>query len=661
MITEMARLASVDCPSARRLAWLALAATSLAGCGRIGLDLLPKSLIEDGSLPSGADDADAGGAPPTSLREGGLETAPDAGSCESNCENPHGTAECVAQRCVTTCANGYADCDGNPANGCETSVMDTASQCGSCALTCENPHGERACAAGLCTPSCAAGFADCDGDASNGCESDLSAPTTCGACGVRCTNEHGSAVCDQGRCMPSCASGYADCDGDASNGCETNTASDPMHCGSCTNACGTNGQVCMAGMCRASTCQTGRGECDDNLTVTCETDLTTSVDHCGFCGNVCRANNGTPGCGSGSCNVARCNGGYGNCDNVASNGCEAQLSSSVAHCGACGAACSNAHGSTSCVASACAPSCSTGWGDCDQSRANGCETALDSVNHCGGCGRVCPANGGSPTCNGGVCGTDCNLSGTWALKVQLAVTWPDSQQIAGGNGSHTFWLRLVGTHDGNALATTVSDCGRSVPPFRSSSVNETFLFGYANTLFDETPPFMPTASATASLNGRSPGSSFSLPLTALLMGTSLPDPVNAAWPARASSLTRVDHDGDGKAGVTADYSNSNGYSYPRTGTSLFSDRALRAYTASRLVFSLNGSLNNCTRSTGPATVKFIDTRIYGCRKDDGSDCNASEADFLDRNCVPYNPGSASYTLVKVGSGATCADVKSALP
>jgi hypothetical protein len=38
----------------------------------------------------------------------------------------------------------------------------------------------------VCTPTCNAGFANCDGDPNDGCEANLSSTSSCGACGVVC-------------------------------------------------------------------------------------------------------------------------------------------------------------------------------------------------------------------------------------------------------------------------------------------------------------------------------------------------------------------------------------------------------------------------------------------------------------------------------------------
>jgi hypothetical protein len=654
---------------------VALSAGLLAACGRIGVEPLPAEAdgdvgsvldgsVDDASWAAGdADEADMDAEPGTSAD---ADADVDANAaCMMSCQNENGSASCASGSCVTTCAIGYGDCDGNPNNGCETNTTTNAMTCGGCMLGCMNAHGSVSCSAGVCAPTCASGFADCDEDTDNGCETDLNAVTSCGNCTMACANAHGSTRCQAGVCVPTCAAGYANCDGNVQNGCETNINSDPTHCGSCPNACGTNGQVCTNGACQASPCMAGRAECDGNLAQTCEQDTTSSVNHCGFCGNVCSVANGTPRCTASTCQVNSCTSGFGNCDNNASNGCEVTLATSTNHCGACGAACTNAHGSTRCTGSACVPTCGTGFGDCDSSRPNGCETALNSISHCGMCGRTCPANGGTAVCNAGVCGTICNLTGTYALKMSVAGSWPQDSYIRSGSGTFQFWMRLTGTHSGNSLTGTVTECGRFIPPFSARTVSESFSFHYANSVFDGN--FLPASAATITLANASPGASMTLPGTAVQMGIDMAiapwsrNPVTAAWPTAASQIpaaNRIDMDGDGNPGVTAEYEDN--YDHPRTGGSLFDPRSDNPYVASRVSFSLNGTLNSCTQATGSANFAYIDTRIYACSLDSGT-CNGSQASFLDTNCLNYTMGSATYTLVKVANGASCATIRAALP
>jgi hypothetical protein len=309
------------------------------------------------------------------------------------------------------------------------------------------------------------------------------------------------------------------------------------------------------------------------------------------------------------------------------------------------------------------PTCGTGFGDCDTSRPNGCETPLNTISNCGTCGRTCPANGGTAVCNAGVCNTICSLTGTYALKMSVAGSWPNDTYISGGSGTFQFWMKLQGTHSGHSIAATVTECGRFVPNFSATMVSETYNYGYPNSLFDGN--FLPSTSTTVTLGSSSPGASFVLAPAATQMGINMADPINGSWPSQASGIAagiRVDMDADGQPGVSAVYANGGGLQYPRTSTSFIATRSDRPYVASRVAFSLNGSLTSCTQSTGSGTFTHIDTRIFACRQDSGSQCSGSQASFLDQNCVNYTmPSTATYTLVKVADGASCATIRAALP
>jgi hypothetical protein len=83
-------------------------------------------------------------------------------------------------------------------------------------------------------------------------------------CTPPCTNAHGTTICVDGICLPSCAPGYSDCDSDPSNGCEANLLSDPTHCGKCAGVCAADGgnPVCLAGVCGPTSCGPGTGDCE---------------------------------------------------------------------------------------------------------------------------------------------------------------------------------------------------------------------------------------------------------------------------------------------------------------------------------------------------------------------------------------------------------------
>jgi hypothetical protein len=121
------------------------------------------------------------------------------------------------------------------------------SNCGSCGRVCPTPPNTLpSCMSGSCAFQCMPGFANCDANLSNGCETDIAnSAENCGRCGMRCSSGPGSGTCVRGMCSTlMCPMGTADCDGVPTNGCEANLATN-SRCGSCTHACGTTYGMCL--------------------------------------------------------------------------------------------------------------------------------------------------------------------------------------------------------------------------------------------------------------------------------------------------------------------------------------------------------------------------------------------------------------------------------
>jgi hypothetical protein len=142
-------------------------------------------------------------------------------------------------------------------------------------------------------PPCEALHADCDGDANNGCESDLMHDRNhCGLCGTRC--ETPDCSCDNGKLALHCDRGRADCDAMLSNGCETDVTTSMQHCGACQRLCHTDGHDVTSGICVAGRCEitcepriSPEQDCDGNPDNGCESYLDFDTQNCGECGKVC--------------------------------------------------------------------------------------------------------------------------------------------------------------------------------------------------------------------------------------------------------------------------------------------------------------------------------------------------------------------------------------
>ena len=260
-----------------------------------------------------------------------LRDAEHCGDCNTQC----GTNEyCISGEC--RCQNGSFDCDGNPANGCESKE-----ECGS-SLTCASEDLK-------CDDKCCSEGETCCGDA---CFDTKNDPMHCGGCNAEpCTSDQ---KCVEGVCEDV----TIECDGDdiACFGACVYTGSDPKNCGSCGNVCGPN-QDCEDGECKdkavVNDCEEPKKMCYG----TC-TDIMIDDLNCGDCLNACGE---SEKCIGGVCEL-QC-GELTNCGGVCHD-----TQTSANHCGDCATECKAGQ---ECRGGTCG--CAPGFVDCDGNPANGCE------------------------------------------------------------------------------------------------------------------------------------------------------------------------------------------------------------------------------------------------------------------------------------------------
>jgi hypothetical protein len=193
--------------------------------------------------------------------------------------------------------------------------------------------------------------------------------------------------------------------------CETDILSDVNNCGDCGRACpeppaatdDTGDRVatawCNNGTC-AIACIPNHADCNQMASDGCEATLLTDAANCGACGQMCAGGlNGAAWCNEGFCDIM-CNDGFIDCDQDLDDGCEVAASSDPQNCGLCGHVCSTQGGTPSCVDGVCQISCDGSRADCNVDISDGCEVDLtsDSAN-CGRCGISC----GAGTCTNGLC------------------------------------------------------------------------------------------------------------------------------------------------------------------------------------------------------------------------------------------------------------------
>jgi len=231
-------------------------------------------------------------------------TATDCGACDAACPP-------AEPACSPDGDGGFSCVSGCPTETptlCGTSCVATSGDtrhCGACGVACELANAAATCLGGSCEVlRCDPGYADCDGDPGNGCEIEPDSDVMhCGACDAACgAVRDGTASCIAGSCRVDCSTGFRDCDGEYATGCEVNTGSDVTQCGSCGQACvSRNGtSICADGICTVSSCDTGYGDCDSGGYDYngCETVVDTDTSNCGACDVVCDRWE--------SCNAGRC-------------------------------------------------------------------------------------------------------------------------------------------------------------------------------------------------------------------------------------------------------------------------------------------------------------------------------------------------------------------
>lgn len=191
---------------------------------------------------------------------------PDAKAPPTNMYYGCGSGTCNTLKCAPS-AMGWADCNGDLADGCELPLgaKDSAgyndpNNCGGCGVVCK-PNQK--CFATLSTTTkcqCDSGQTVCGPGACADLQSD---PNNCGSCGYMCGGLPGSAqglhtTCERGRCGFACDDGKSDCNGMIDDGCEADVLRDPRNCGGCGITCDiASGQPCVNGMCVTEPCDAG--------------------------------------------------------------------------------------------------------------------------------------------------------------------------------------------------------------------------------------------------------------------------------------------------------------------------------------------------------------------------------------------------------------------
>jgi hypothetical protein len=252
--------------------------------------------------------------------------------------------------------------------------------------------------------------------------------------------------------------------------------------------------------------------------------------------------------------------------------------------------------------------------------------------------------------------------------------------LASGTGQIKQWIKGIRTQTGTTTSDATVVCGVDLPDFQETALvgGETYGVRFPPTLFDNDAgaPVLPTFTVGATLGGLTPGSSFNTTEAAALLGLSLSNPTMDAWPSTIT--TQVDMDHDGHPGVTIDVAQGSPYSNVPTGLPGFPSppRANKLYVAIRQVTIVNGNVDDCDHMSGTVSIpqissKYaIDSHVIGCSLvGDAGDCTSvatppatSQAAFVDNTQPVFTPtNTTDFHSVRLATGATCADVRAALP
>jgi hypothetical protein len=151
-------------------------------------------------------------------------------------------------------------------------------------------------------------------------------------------------VVDESELQAGCAPDTKACISETSEVLECVSTTNPAYgcasesCNACslafaTSRCDKNGE------CDIATCEGKHRDCDGKKENGCEVDTGYDEENCGSCGNECNLANAVPVCSAATCKILLCTGDYEDCDDKASNGCEADTQTSNAHCGGCDMPC----------------------------------------------------------------------------------------------------------------------------------------------------------------------------------------------------------------------------------------------------------------------------------------------------------------------------------
>jgi hypothetical protein len=277
---------------------------------------------------------------------------------------------------------------------------------------------------------------------------------------------------------------------------------------------------------------------------------------------------------------------------------------------------------------------------------------------------------------------------TVATKIEIPVAWMAFVGTNKGGGDPNpqmdtvyTWTLGTGTIANGKVTSTSKVCASTTPPQVLNGVGamaEMVPMGETGMVWALLPnstwtkPDMPTYANTGTWPSSDVGTMVTVDpaLNTLGLKASSSFATTMMWPGNQGYMIdpvkdAEDSDDDGKPGVTLSFDKAKGF-YPALSSGTMGEAVDQVYIVSRTEYSLKGTIQpGCVDVEGTATATVQQSAVIGCHKASGSDCTTgagSEAAYVDSSNPIYTfPKAGTYHQKQLTSGATCADVLTALP
>jgi hypothetical protein len=249
---------------------------------------------------------------------------------------------------------------------------------------------------------------------------------------------------------------------------------------------------------------------------------------------------------------------------------------------------------------------------------------------------------------------------TEASHLIVNVSWPAGTASMKGDGQLHVWGKIAFTVNGNTLSGTLTACGIVLPATTLTALGGGGMIQIEVPTDSWDAPSMPTFQVDGTQTGWTVGGTLNYSYAALV-GFTMADGATADWPASYTGITMTnDAEGDMNPGLTSIPRSAGGFTLPPTSI-LQTSRADQLYIVVRQVTSATLTRTACGETAGSATFAHLDNHVIGCHVMGGSGCMPTEVNFIDQQRTIYTINSATAQTKIIADGATCADVRAALP